>query len=313
MLGLVGKLKNIPIAFNGVALSLITLAQIYPQLHMHILALLCLSLSIIIFVIKLLKYSIYQNVLFNELNDYINGGFLPLFTMYVAGLSKFLYPYNQVLSEVVWYLAFIAHLALTIYLYYSHSRQKNLSLILPNWFIPPIGFIAIGLAAESSTSRVIAHWIFLFSDVTIIPISLAILYRQIVKPLTSFEMYTTGIYAAPLSLLILALLKDHSLPFCELQLTILFYTNIIFNLFSVAGLVVCLKKRECIPCFACFTFPFAVSALANLKYAKISPAALSASYIALLLSSIMTAYTIYMIITRHLRSLSPLPANYDNQ
>ena len=49
MLGLFSKLKNIPIAFNGIALSLITLAQIYFQLHMHILALLCLSLSVIIF------------------------------------------------------------------------------------------------------------------------------------------------------------------------------------------------------------------------------------------------------------------------
>jgi exfoliative toxin A/B len=304
MLGLVGKLKNIPIAFNGIALSLITLAQIYPQLHMHILALLCLSLSIIIFVIKLFKYSIHQNVLLNELDNYVNGGFLPLFTMYVAGLSTFLHRYNQILGEVIWYLAFVAHLTLMVYLYYSHQRQKNLSLILPNWFIPPIGFIAIGLAAESSVSNVIAHWIFLFSDAVIVPISLAIIYRQIVKPLTSFEMYTTGIYAAPLSLLILAMLKDHSLPFYELQLTILFYANIIFNLFSVVGLVLCLRKRECIPCFACFTFPFAVSALANLKYAKIDPAALSVSYIALLLSSIMTVYTVGMIINQHMSNLS---------
>ena len=300
MLGLISKLKNIPIAFNGIALSLITLAQIYPQLHLHGLAFFCLSLSIIIFVIKLLKYSIHPNVLFDELDNYVNGGFLPLFTMFIAVLSTFLYRCNHILGEVIWYLAFITHLALMIYLYYSHSRQKNLSLILPNWFIPPIGFVAIGLAAESLSANIIAHWIFLFSDAVIVPISIAIIYRQIVKPLTSFEMYTTGIYAAPLSLLILALLKDHSLPFYELQLTILFYTNIIFNLFSVIGLVICFRKRECIPCFACFTFPFAVSALANLKYAKIDPAALSVLYIALLLSSIMTVYTIYMIINQRL-------------
>jgi exfoliative toxin A/B len=303
MLGLIDKLKNIPIAFNGIALSLITLAQIYPQLHMQMLALLCLSLSIIIFVIKLFKYSIHQKVLFNELDNYVNGGFIPLFTMYVAGLSTFVHRCNQILGEVIWYIAFIAHLVLIVYLYYFHQRQKNLPLILPNWFIPPIGFIAIGLAAESSISNVIGHWIFLFSDAVIVPISLAIIYRQIVRPLTSFEMYTTGIYAAPLSLLILALLKDHSLPFYELQLTILFYVNIVFNFYSLIGLVFCLRKRECIPCFACFTFPFAVSALANLKYAKINPHALHISYSVLLLSSIMTVYTVGMIINQHMSEL----------
>lgn len=300
MLGLFSKLKNMPIAFNGIALSLITLAQIYFQLHMHILALLCLSLSLIIFVIKLLKYSIHQDVLFNELDNYVNGGFLPLFTMFIAVLSTFLYRCSHILGEVIWGIAFIAHLALMIYLYYSHRRQKNLSLILPNWFIPPIGIVAIGLAAESPASNIITHWIFLFSDVVIIPISIAIIYRQIVKPLTNFEMYTTGIYAAPLSLLILALLKDHNLPFYESQLILLFYINIIFNIFSVVGLISCFTKRECIPCFACFTFPFAVSALANLKYAKINSVALPVSYLALLLASIMTVYTIYMIIYQRL-------------
>ncbi len=304
MLGLVSRLKNIPIAFNGIALSLITLAQIYLILKMNTLALLCLSLSIVIFVIKLLKYSIHQNVLFNELDNYINGGFLPLFTMFIAVLSTFLYRCNHILGELIWSIACITHLALIIYLYYSHSRQKNLSLILPNWFIPPIGFVAIGLAAESSVSNAIAHWIFLFSDAVIVPISIAIIYRQIVKPLTSFELYTTGIYAAPLSLLILVMLKDHGLPFYELQLIVLFYANIIFNVFSVIGLVICLNKRECIPCFACFTFPFAVSALANLKYAKINPLALPISYSVLLLSSIMTVYTVFMIITQYVKSNS---------
>lgn len=292
------RLKNIPIAFNGIALSLITLAQIYFMLSMSLLASLCLVLAIVIFAIKLLKYIFHRDVLFDELDNYINGGYLPLFTMFIAALSIYLYKFNKVIGELVWYIAFVTHLALIFYLYYFHNKQKNLYLILPNWFIPPIGFVAIGLAAKSINASIIAHWIFLFSDLVIIPLSMAIIYRQISKPLNSIEIYTTGIYAAPLSLLMLAMMKDTGLPFHGFQLTILFYINTLFNIFSCIGLLLCLRKKECIPCFACFTFPFAVSALANMKYAKINPTAFPISFIILLISSAMTIYTIIMIVNQ---------------
>lgn len=214
------------------------------MLSLNLLASLCLILSIIIFLIKLLKYAFHRDVLFNELDNYINGGYFPLFTMFIASLSTYLYECNKIVGNVVWYIAFVTHLLLICYLYYSHSKQKNLSLVLPNWFIPPIGFVAVGLAAKSVSANVISHWVFLFSDLVIIPISLTIIFRQIFKPLNSIEIYTTGIYAAPISLLMLAIMKDTILPFHELQLTILFYINVIFNIFSCLGLLFCLRKKN---------------------------------------------------------------------
>lgn len=304
MFGFLDRLRNISIAFNGIALSLITLAQIYFMLSLNLLASLCQVLAIVIFVIKLLKYIFHRDILFNELDNYINGGYIPLFTMFIAALSTYVYKFNEVIGGIVWYIAFVTHLALIFYLYYSHNQQKNLSLILPNWFIPPIGFVAIGLAAKSINANIIANWIFLFSDLVIIPLSITVIYRQISKPLNSIEIYTTGIYAAPLSLLMLAMMKDTGLPFHEFQLMILFYINILFNIFSCIGLLLCLRKKECIPCFACFTFPFAVSALANMKYAKINPTALPIFYAILSISSIMTIYTVAIIINQRVHQNS---------
>ena len=104
-------------------------------------------------------------------------------------------------------------------------------------------------------------------------------------------MYTTGIYAAPLSLLILAMLKDHNLPFYEFQLMLLFYINIIFNIFSVIGLVSCFRKKRMHSLFCMLYFSICGFCAMNLKYARINSVALPVSYLALLLSSIMTVYT----------------------
>lgn len=295
MTKLSAKLRNIPVAFNGIALSLITLATIYHQLGYHFIAGFCFYGSVVIFIIKTLKYTLHYDILLSELNSYLLGGYLPLFAMYLAALTIHIAPYNLQLATISWFVALGIHITLIISLYYSHFRQDNWHLILANWCIPPIGIIAIGLSAPTSINPLIKHYIYLFGDIMVIPVTVAILWRQIKLPYTSTEEYAMGIHAAPFSLVVLALLSDHSLPISAAQLMLMYYLNLAFNILAGIGLILCLRNKFS-AALGAYTFPFAVSCLANLKYSHFYHSNSLITYITLAISSIMTFYIIWIVI-----------------
>lgn len=294
---LISKLRAIPIAFNGIALSLITLASIYRELNYPVIALLCFYGSLIIFVTKALKYLVHHDILVDELNNYQTGGYLPLFAMYLAALTIHIAKYSTTIATSLWFIALAIHVILIISLYYSHIKHKNLHLVLANWCIPPIGIIALGLAAPSNISPLIKHVIFLFGDIMVIPVTVAIVWRQIKIPYNANEQYSLGIHAAPFSLVILALFNDHSLPLSTIQLMPMYYLNLAFNLLAAIGLVLCLRQKFS-AALAAYTFPFAVACLANLHYVRIYHTNMLTIYISLAISSIMTFYIIGRVIVK---------------
>lgn len=289
---LLSKLRNVPVAYNGIAISCITLASFYQLQYLNRLSNLSLITGVVIFLIETTKYLIHFDLLKTELDNYLSGGYLPLFSMFLAILANKLHSYHEAIASILWYSSFILHLSLLMYFATQEIRNKQLSLILPSWFIPPIGFIAIGLSAWTDTQIIISHYIYIFALILIVPISLAIILRQIITPLSSAELYSTGIYAAPLSLLLLALSKYTIVSYQILLITSLFYLNLLFNVFSVIGLVICLRRKFSVG-LAAFTFPFAVSGMANLQLtSKFGLFALINEWLSITIATIMTCYII---------------------
>ena len=255
---LISRLRNVPVAYNGIAISCITLASFYQLQHLNQLSNFFLSAGIFIFLIKTTKYIIHLDLLKAELDNYLSGGYLPLFSMFLAVLANKLHSHYEIISSILWYGAFILHLILLLYFVARQTRNKQLRLILPSWFIPPIGFIAVGLSAWTDTQIIISHYIYIFALTLITPVSLAIILRQIITPLSPAELYSSGIYAAPLSLLLLAFNKYNLFGDQILLITSLFYFNLLFNGFSIIGLILCLKHEFSVG-LAAFTFPMLMS------------------------------------------------------
>lgn len=258
-------LKSIPVAMNGIAISLLTLFVYFKNTGFYLISHLLFTLAILVIIIKTFKYLIHRKILINELNNYIQGGYLPLYSMFIAGLASITHVKFPFFSLILWYAAFFIHIILLIYLYLEHYKQKTFKLILPSWFIPPIGFIAVGLGAINGTTKNISSYIFIFSAIVFIPLSIAIIYRQIKKPLNEQEIPTSGIYAAPVSLLVLAYLDYFPANPYPSLLLILFILNIIYNSFSYIGLYVSYFKLPYTHTIASFTFTFAVAAVSFLK------------------------------------------------
>ncbi len=289
---LISKLRYIPVAYNGIAISCITLANFYQRQHLDWLSNLLLATAVVLFLMNTTKYLIYLDLIKAELDNYLLGGYLPLFSMFLAVLANKLYNDHETITSILWYSAFILHLILLIYFVMQQIRNKQLKLILPSWFIPPIGFIAVGLSAWTDRQIVISHYIYIFALILIMPISLAIILRQIITPLSSAELYSTGIYAAPLSLLLLAFNNYNIVSHQMLFITSLFYLNLLFNGFSAIGLIICLR-REYSVALAAFTFPFAVSGVANLQMAnQFGLPAVISEWLAITVSMIITCYII---------------------
>lgn len=289
---LISKLRNIPVAYNGIAISCITLASFYQLQHLNQLSNFFLSAGIFIFLIKTIKYLAHLDLLKTELENYLSGGYLPLFSMFLAILANKLHSHYETIASILWYAAFILHLSLLLYFVTQQVRNKQLSLILPSWFIPPIGFIAVGLSAWTNVQIMISHYIYVFALVLIIPISLAIILRQIITPLSPAELYSSGIYAAPLSLLLLAFDKYAIFSNQILLITSLFYLNLLFNGFSIIGLILCLRREFSVG-LAAFTFPFAVSGIANLQLtSKFGLSASICEWLAITIATVMSCYLI---------------------
>ena len=290
---IISGLRNIPVALNGIAISLITLYLFYKITGYFFLSLLLFILACFIIAIKTLKYTLHRDVLKAELDNYIQGGYLPLFSMFIAGLAHAVYPLSHLAGLYLWYSAFVIHSILLAYLYYSHYRQNTFSLILPSWFIPPIGFIAVGLGAVDVTTNIIGHFIYAFSAIVFIPMSIAIIYRQIVRPLNKQEIPTSGIYAAPVSLLILAYLDYYPNNSYPILLMILFLINLIYLSFSFIGLYISFFKQSYSHGIASFTFPFAVAGVSLLKCQHIYPVSIYISWLTIITATIVTAYVLY--------------------
>lgn len=289
---LISKLRNIPVAYNGIAISCITLASFYQLQHLHLLSNFFFSAGVFIFLIKTIKYLAHLDLLKAELDNYLSGGYLPLFSMFLAILANKLHSHHEMIAAILWYGAFILHLSLLLYFVTQQTRNKQLRLILPSWFIPPIGFIAVGLSAWTDLQIIISHYIYVFALVLIIPISLAIILRQIITPLSPAELYSSGIYAAPLSLLLLAFNKYAIFSDQILLITSLFYLNLLFNGFSIIGLIICLNREFSVG-LAAFTFPFAVSGMANLQLtSQFGLSAVISEWLAIAVATIMTSYVI---------------------
>ena len=287
---LISKLRNIPVAYNGIAISCITLASFYQLQHLHLLSNFFFSAGVFIFLIKTIKYLAHLDLLKAELDNYLSGGYLPLFSMFLAILANKVHSHHEMIASTLWYGAFILHFSLLLYFVAQQTRNKQLRLILPSWFIPPIGFIAVGLAAWADLQIIISHYIYIFALVLIIPISLAIILRQIITPLSPAELYSSGIYAAPLSLLLLAFNKYAIVS--DQILLITSFLNLLFNGFSIIGLVICLNREFSVG-LAAFTFPFAVSGMANLQLtSQFGLSAVIIEWLAIAVATIMTSYVI---------------------
>lgn len=297
---LISKLRNIPVAYNGIAISCITLASFYQLQHLYLLSHFFFSAGVFIFLIKTIKYLAHLDLLKAELDNYLSGGYLPLFSMFLAILANKLHSHHEMIASILWYGAFILHCSLLLYFVAQQTRNKQLRLILPSWFIPPIGFIAVGLAAWADLQIIISHYIYIFALVLIIPISLAIILRQIITPLSPAELYSSGIYAAPLSLLLLAFNKYAIVS--DQILLITSFLNLLFNGFSIIGLVICLNREFSVG-LAAFTFPFAVSGMANLQLtSQFGLSAVISEWLAIAVATIMTNY----IIIKEIHSYIPI-------
>lgn len=287
------KLRNVPVAINGIAISVITLAHFYKQVHLPLVAMLLFGLAILLILIKTIKYILHPDILNSELNNYIQGGYLPLYSMFIAIFAFDISPYSLNTGITLWYVACIMHLALLSYLYYSHWKQRNFSLILPSWFIPPIGFIAVGLSHVDSNTKMISHGIFLFAAIVFIPISFLIIKRQFTKPLNSNEIPTMGIYAAPVSLLLLAYLNYSSINYQSNFLVGLIVINIIYNALSYIGLYLSYCKIPYTPTVASFSFPFAVAAVSFMSCEHIYPILGYLGWITAMTATMVTFHVLY--------------------
>lgn len=291
---IIGYLRAIPVALNGLALSIITLSNFYSLLGFYKTSVFLFVLACIFICIKIGKYFIHHDVLVEELHDYLQGGYLPLFSMFLATFAHRISKTIPDIALVVWFVAFALHLFLLIYLLFYHCRAGGIRRVLPSWFIPPIGFIAIGLGAFDSSSLLIAKYIFVFAYVVFVPVSLVIIWRQFKFPLNVKEIPSMGIYAAPVSLLILANLHNAvGFPHCLLLLICL---NGLYNFISIVALIYAVFKIPFNPSFASFTFPFAISAIAYYQLRSYSFMFLGVGWVLAIISTCMTFLVLLYIV-----------------
>ena len=217
-----------------------------------------------------IRFAAHADTLWADLKHPVVGSIVPTFAMCLMVVSKTAGHLNETAGIAVWCAAVVLHLIALVSFVVWRAREPNLELMVPSWFVPPIGIVVAdvtfpGVAALLPFAKAL-FWMGLAAYAVLLPL---MIYRLFFLPeVPNGAKPTFAILAAPASLLLAGYLtveKDPSL----LLVALLFGIAILMT-----GVIYCafwrLLRLQFSPGYAAFTFPMAIGATALYKLSDLT-------------------------------------------
>ncbi|MEG0255517.1 TDT family transporter [Vagococcus sp.] len=254
-------LLNLPIPVAAVGLSFAGFANLF-ALNPSISWVFAIF-SLLILIAVVVKFILNPTMFKQQLNQAPIAATFPTFFMGLAFLAKFLLPISRTLSLILWFIATIGHALFIVYFSLAFAMKKDLSLVLPSWFIVYIGIVASAISGpmfQSNLITTLSKGLFLFGVLSFI-ILLPIVFMRLKKHnLPTPVRGTFAILAAPASLNLVGYLATHEqktlwLVLLQVCLMLLLYVIVLIKLPK-------LLSERFTPAQAGMTFPLVITATA---------------------------------------------------
>lgn len=261
-------MKKLPLVFSGCLLGLAgagnLIADTWPVLS-HLLSLIGLVLWIFFLILHLFNWEETKQELTKP--PLLSGmATFPMAGMILSTYVLRLVPSLPILAQLLWWFSFILDLALIAYFSRRFVGVEERASATPSWTV-----LYVGIAVAALTYPVVGLIQIAYLTVTFGFLATCFLYPLIYSdlkknPLTPALLGQEGIYCAPFSLLLAALVRIGGLALPTWALLLLMLVSQSFFIFVLTRLPKILKQGFQ-PAFSALTFPTIISAT-SLKMAQ---------------------------------------------
>lgn len=251
-------LAKLPLPVSAIGLSFVGLANFYiSQQFLHYLF---LTLGGGILLCVILKILLNFQAFAEQMKQVPIAGTFGTFSMGILLISRYFNPVSEVLAKIVWGAGLVIHLIVMIYFTMTFVLKKDLSLVIPAWFIIYVGIVAGSITAPAMGFPVIGKILFGFGLMSFIILLPLVIKRIRALPLPNPLMPTLAILSAPVSLNLVGYMNSFEkkmLWFVLLQLAVsqLLYLYVLLKLPK-------LLMVPFAPAQVGLTFPLVISATA---------------------------------------------------
>ena len=261
-------MKKLPLVFSGCLLGLAgagnLIADTWPVLS-HLLSLIGLVLWIFFLILHLFNWEETRKELTKP--PLLSGmATFPMAGMILSTYVFRLFPHLPLISQGLWWFSFILDLALIAYFSRRFVGVEERASATPSWTV-----LYVGIAVAALTYPVVGLIKIAYLTVTFGFLATCFLYPLIYsdlkkQPLTPALLGQEGIYCAPFSLLLAALVRIGGLALPTWALLLLMLVSQSFFIFVLTRLPNILKEGFQ-PAFSALTFPTIITAT-SLKMAQ---------------------------------------------
>lgn len=255
-------LKKLPLPITGLMLGFAALGNLI-QSHSEGLRSLFGLISVIIFVLVILKLILFQKEVKKALENPVVASVFPTLSMSMMLLATYIKPFSCGITYFFWFAGLILHIALMIWFTQKFvlNNNYNIKKVYPSWFIPYVGIATASVTSGTIGMQAIGKitfWFALIAFVVLLPIILKRIF--VVKEIPEPAIPTISILAAPASLCLAGYMNSF-----ETKSTVLVYVLLIVAQVLYWGVLLFLPKilkLQFYPSFSGLTFPLVISGLA---------------------------------------------------
>lgn len=253
-------IKNIPIPTAGVMLGLVALGNLCklqgcPEEWRWA----CGIAACFFGALLTLRIFLYPGSIKNDFTgNSILASVAATYFMSIMQLCTYTSAFAPVASEIVWFAAIIAHMALILWFTWYYVIRFQLTDVFPTYFIAYVGIVVASLTSPAFQQQDLGQALFWFGFVTYIILFALVTYRylHITIPVPAKPLFC--IYTAPMSLSLAGYLAVVPHPSLLMVLAMQTAAQILFVV--VLAKMPKLLRLPFFPSYAAFTFPFVITA-----------------------------------------------------
>lgn len=250
-------LKKLPIPISGLMLGMASLGNLLVDYSKN-LRYLSFSISLIIFLLLILKLIIYPTDFKEGFNNPSIAGILGTAAMYISTLSTYIVAFSKNIAIGTLFFGIIVHIFIILFFTKKHILNFNIMNIVPSIFVVYIGIALNTVFLSNFSKNKIALIVFVFSLISYLILMPLIYYRVfMIKKLPEILLPTVAIITAPSSLITLGYLSTFSKKNINIvyALTILILLNLGIALYYIVRNI----GRKFVPTISAFTFPIIIT------------------------------------------------------
>lgn len=255
-------LKKLPLPITGLMLGFAALGNLI-QSHSQGLRSVFGVISLIIFILVLLKIFTFSNGVKEALNNPVVASVFPTFSMSMMLYATYFKPYSQGLANVFWFGGIILHVILMIWFTnkFVAGGNYNIKKVFPSWFIPYVGIAVASVTAGAVGMQSIGRIAFWFALISFLVLLVIVLKRVIlVKEMAEATIPTIAILAAPASLCLAGYMNSFKTKSIALVYILLIISQVLY--WAVILYMPKILKLQFYPSYSGFSFPLVISGLA---------------------------------------------------